>query len=88
MYDTTGKRCLRTSLYIFLIVSGTLRERGIRDPSDGAEKNKYEHEEFLTTESGAYDLPYIDAIRRRLPFLKYLPFIQPINDSSKDNLVK
>ena len=67
----------------FTFFSGTLQERGFFT-EDAGEKNKYTHEEFLSTRAEAYNIPYMDVILKRIKFLKYLPFIQHISDKSNN----
>lgn len=65
-------------------VRGTLRERGFFTADSDGVKNKYEHDEYLTTESEAYSLPYVETCIKHLPFLRHLPFIQSVNVRKAD----
>ena len=61
-----------------------MRERGFFTADSDAMRNKYDHEEYLTTEAEAYNLPHIEAFIRWIPCLRYLPFIQQINVKKTD----
>ena len=56
-----------------------MRERGFFTADSDAMRNKYDHDEYLTTEAEAYNLPHIEPLIQRIPCLRYLPFIQQIN---------
>ena len=71
-----------------LFFTGTMRERGFFTADSDALRNKYDHEEYLTTEAEAYNLPHLELVVKRLPFLRYLPFIQNINVIKSDGDVK
>ena len=75
LFWTAGLKGLST-----VFISGTLRERGFFTSDVDAEKSKYEHEEFLTSETETYNLPYIESLAKQIAFIKYLPFIQGVKD--------